>query len=235
MGFFKRMEGTFFSPKQLAPALAEKPIWVDVLVVCLLAVIIFSVIATPYQRQESAQIFRDSPKLKEKMGEAKFAETLAKMEKPAETADFVRSGAMAAIMTAGAMLIQCLFLLMIGRFVSSQGTFVQVFAVYLNAALIDRLLGNAVRTALVLTKRSVIQVSTGLGLLFPGLPVGSPLYAVTAQIDVFQLWMFGVMAYGLAAVLKIDLKKALAVSYGFWLLKAAANVILSIGAMKLVS
>jgi hypothetical protein len=44
------------------------------------------------------------------------------------------------------------------------------------------------------------------------------------QVDFFQLWMFGILAFGVAAVFKIELRKALILSYGLWFLKALANI-----------
>jgi hypothetical protein len=40
-----------------------------------------------------------------------------------------------------------------------------------------------------------------------------------SQVDFFQLWFYGILAYGLSSVLKIDVKKGLIIAYGFWLLK----------------
>jgi hypothetical protein len=64
--------------------------------------------------------------------------------------------------------------------------------------------------------------------------ITSPSYVILAQFDFFQLWMFGILAFGLAAIFKIELKKALFVSYGFWTLKAAFTVALSLLAMSFV-
>jgi hypothetical protein len=69
-----------------------------------------------------------------------------------------------------------------------------------------------------------MQTSTGLALLFPNLEVTSTAYIVLAQFDLFQLWMFGVLAFGLAAIFKVTLKKALVLSYGLWFLKALVNI-----------
>ncbi len=69
-----------------------------------------------------------------------------------------------------------------------------------------------------------MQTSTGLALLFPKMEITSTAYILLAQIDFFQLWMFGVLAFGLAAVFKIPVKKALVLSYTVWFLKALVNV-----------
>ncbi len=94
----------------------------------------------------------------------------------------------------------------------------------LHASLVDKLFGNAVRMVLALTRKSLMQTSTSLALLFPKMEVTSTSYIMLAQIDFFQIWLFGILAFGLAAVFKIELKKALFLSYGVWLLKALVNV-----------
>jgi hypothetical protein len=64
-----------------------------------------------------------------------------------------------------------------------------------------------------------METSTGLALFFPRLEVTSTAFIILTNIDFFQLWMFGIFSYGLASIFKIELKKALFISYGFWLLK----------------
>jgi hypothetical protein len=72
---------------------------------------------------------------------------------------------------------------------------------------------------LILARKSVFQTTTSLAFLFPRLEITSTAYKVLSQVDFFQLWVYGILAYGLSSVLKIDVKKGLILSYGFWLLK----------------
>ena len=123
-----------------------------------------------------------------------------------------------------ALLLQALILLILSRFISSQGTYAQVLSALLHASLVDKLFGNAVRMVLALTRKSLMQTSTSLALLFPKMEVTSTSYIMLSQVDFFQLWLFGILAFGLAAVFKIELKKALFFSYGVWFLKALVNV-----------
>lgn len=69
-----------------------------------------------------------------------------------------------------------------------------------------------------------MQTSTSLALFFPKMEVTSTSYLMLAQVDVFQLWLFGILAFGLASIFKIELKKALFLSYGLWFLKALVNI-----------
>ena len=131
-----------------------------------------------------------------------------------------------------AMLIQASLLLVFGRFMSSGGTFKQVFAALLHATVINAFLGNGVRFVLVTMRKSVMQTSTSLALLFPHMEVTSAPYMILSQVDFFQLGLFGVLAYGLAAIFKINMRKALVLSYSIWFLKALANIGLGLWGMS---
>ena len=64
--------------------------------------------------------------------------------------------------------------------------------------------------------------------LFPKMEVTSKAYIVLSQVDFFQIWVFGVLAFGLAAIFKINVRKALFLSYTLWFLKALFNSAISI-------
>jgi len=234
MNLIKRLEGIFFAPKQTFTALAERPVWVDALVIILVVLVAYSVVVTPYAKQEQAQMFRDSVKLRERMGEEGFKRYIEGLDKPATTWQTVQMVGGAPLLFVVAMLLQSLFFMLLGRFVSTQGTFKQVFAALIHANLINGALGNAVRLLLTLTKKSAMQVSTGLALAFPKMEVTSKAYIVLSQVDFFQIWMFGVLAFGLAAVFKISVRKALFLSYAIWFLKALFNIAITIFGLSFV-
>jgi Yip1 domain len=228
MNFIKRLEGVFFSPKQTFAAVAERPVWVDVLVVILIALAVYSLVVAPYAQREQVQMFRESAKFKERLGEERFNQYIADMEKPPTTWKMVQTAGGAPLLFIIAMLIQGVVLILLGRFVSSSGTFKQVFAALIHANLIGGVLGIAVRLILTLTKKSVMQVSTGLPLFFPKMEVMSKAYIVLSQFDFFQIWVFAVLAFGLAAAFKISVRKAAVLSYLLWFFKALVNIGLAI-------
>lgn len=224
MNLLKRIQGVFFSPRPTFEGLAVKPVWVDTLVLVLVALIAFNFVILPYLQKDQVALWKDNATaLKERYGEDRYAQMLDRTEHPSKVGQILQNVVAAPLFFLAALLLQSLILLIFGRFLSTQGTYVQVLAALVHASLIDKLLGNAVRLALVLTRGSVMQTSTGLALLFPRLEVTSTPYIMLAQIDLFQLWMFGILAFGLAAVFKIPAKKALFLSYGVWLLKALFN------------
>lgn len=224
MNLFKRLEGIFFNPRPVFEGLAAKPVWIDTLIVILVALIAFNLLVAPYMQKDQLTLMKDNAALKERVGEERYNQMIQNMENPSARSRIIQTFVTTPLFTLTALLLQALILLILSRFLSSQGTYVQVLSVLLHASLVDKLLGNAVRLVLALTRKSVMQTSTNLALLFPKMEVTSTLYILLAQVDFFQLWLFGILAFGLAAVFKVELKKALVLSYGLWFLKALVNV-----------
>jgi hypothetical protein len=232
MDLFKRLEGVFFNPRKTFEAVAEKPVWVDVLIVIFILLIAYVLVVSPYTRHDQLQMMKESMKFKEKVGEERANQQIASLEGPPTQWQIIQTVVGMPLWFLIATILQALILLMLGRFVSTQGTFKQVFAALVHANLINALLGNGVRLVLVLSRKSVMQVSTGLALFAPRMEVTSTPYIILNQVDFFQIWMFGVLAYGLSAAFKIDLRKSLFISYSVWLLKALVNVGLGIVGMS---
>ncbi|HMA53142.1 MAG TPA: YIP1 family protein [Acidobacteriota bacterium] len=232
MSLVKRIEGVFFNPKPTFDGLAAKPVWVDALVVVLLALIAFMAIARPYMQKDQLSLMKDNVVLKEKMGEANYSKMIERTEHPTTASKVIQIFVTTPLFAVAALLLQSLILFMLGRLASTQGTFVQVLSALVHASLVDKLAGNAVRLVLALTRGSVMQTSTSLALLFPKLEVTSTLYVALTQVDFFQLWMFGILAFGLAAVFKIKVQKALALSYTIWFFKALINIAIGLFGMS---
>jgi hypothetical protein len=232
MSLIKRIEGVFFNPKPVFAGLAEKPVWVDALVLLLVLLVIFTYLTYPFLQQDQVGIVKDNVQLKERMGEERFNQYVERAENPSPAARAVQIFAATPFFYTAFLLFHSLLILLLGRFVSTQGTYVQVLAALVHADFVNKLLGNAVRAVLAFTKKSMMQTSTGLALFFPKLEVTSTPYIILNSIDFFQLWLFGILGYGLSAVFKIDLKKALILSYAFWLLKTLGNIGLALVGMS---
>jgi len=228
MNLAQRVSGIFANPRAAFAALAEKPVWADALLVLLGLVIVFNLIVAPYAQKDQATMMRDSVKLKERMGEERFAAAIQRLENPSPTRTLITNAAVNPIFQVIGLLLGSLIIMVLARFGATEGRYVQVFAALIHASFIDKLAGNAVRLILILTRKSVFQVSTGLAILAPRLEITNPLYTVLANIDFFQLWLFGALAFGLAAIFKISVKKAAFISYGFWFLKTLVNIALGI-------
>lgn len=225
MSLFKRLEGVFFSPRQTFEGLAQKPVWVDVLIVVMVALIAFNFIIHPLMQKDQVGMMKDrAASLKERFGEDQYARMLNGVENPSSAALITQTLLFPALLFFAAILLQSLILLIGGRLMSTQGTYVQVLAALVHASLIDKLLGNAVRLGLAVSRGSLMQTSTSLALLFPKMEITSTAYVMLSQVDFFQLWMFGVLALGLAAIFKISARKALVLSYTVWVIKALVNI-----------
>ncbi len=220
MSLFPRISGVFFEPRSVFSRLEEKPLWVDVLIILLIAWIIYSYLVAPFSQKDALALMKDNVRLKELMGEERYNARLRQLENPSRTATLFNVLVLSPAMLLIGFFLSSLVLLIFGRFVSPHGHWRQVISCFLHANLIDKLLGNALRLVLVFLKKSVVQTSTSLVLFFPRLSFSTPAYVLLSQIDFFQLWLFGVLSYGLAAVFKISWRKALFLAYGFWLLKS---------------
>lgn len=223
MNFFNRFLGTFFDPGKTFRAVAERPIWVDALIAVLILVAVYNYLIAPYAQKDSLQMFEDrSVRLKEKWGEEGYNRALSRIQNPKP----VLTLAMTLVTYLIGFLFSALVLLGLGRLTSTEGHYLQVFSILLHANFVDKFLGNALRLFLVFSRKSVFQTSTSLAIFFPKMEVTSTAYAILSQVDFFQLWLFAILGIGLASVFKISQKKALFISYLFWVLKSLFSVAL---------
>ncbi|TEU06318.1 MAG: hypothetical protein E3J22_03925 [Candidatus Aminicenantes bacterium] len=222
MNFFDRLQGVFFNPKDTFKAVAEKPVWLDALIVILVTVTIFLAIISPYLQKDQIQVLKNNVELQERLGEESAQQSLKVLE--SKWYRLILLVIVPSVFTIAILFLQPLILLAMSRMVSTEGNYKQVLSVYLHANLIDKILGSVVRLILILTRKSVMQTTTTLAIFFPRMEVTSTGFIVLSQVDFFQLWMFGILGYGLSYVFKIETKKALFISYGFWFLKALFNV-----------
>jgi len=220
MNFFTRLQGVFFAPKLTFKFLSEKPFWFDALILLLILLAIFTYIVTPYSNKDRAEILKNNTEYRERIGEENFKQRIEQIENPSQTVVILSSFLLSPATFAVGFLISSLIILAIGRFFSTEGNFKQVFSAYLHANFVDKILGNAIRIPLILSQKSVMKMTTSLAALFPRLEVTSFGFILLSQIDIFQLWLFGVLGYGLSSIFKIEIKKAMVISYGFWLLKS---------------
>ena len=228
MSFLNRFLGIFLSPQQTQKAVAERPKWVDALIVILVAMILITYITTPYSQKDSYNVTKDSIKLRERMGDERFEEYLETLRNPSPTGTLIRTLVLVPLSLVIGFLFQCLILLGMGRFSSTEGKYMQIFAVFLHARFIDTVLGGIIKTLLVLTKKSFLQTSTSLAIFFPKLELTSTAFIVLSQFDLFILWAHAILGIGLAHVFKIDLKKGLLYAYILWLLKALVYIAMGV-------
>jgi hypothetical protein len=235
MDLFNRLQGIFFNPKVTLKAISEKPIWIDALIILLIAWALFNYITTPYLQKDTVQLLQSSDKLQERMGEDRFNEMIERTENPSTTSVLLSN----LLYKPGGLLVGFLFssliIFAISRMFSTEGNYKQVLAALLHANFIDKILGNALRLVLILTRKSFMQTTTSLALFFPKLEITSPTFIILSQVDFFQLWLFGVLGYGLSFIFKIELKKALILSYSFWVLKSLLYIVYGLIAIRFIA
>jgi hypothetical protein len=232
MNFVSRFFGVFFSPHETFKSLSEKPVWIDAIIVILIAIVLFTHLTMPYTLKDTAEIMETNVKLKDRLGEEGFERAMERVRNPSKGSLIARVFVLTPLTVVIGFLIASLVLFVIGRLTNTEGKYVQVLSVYIYANLIDKILGNAVRLFLILSRKSVFQTSTSLAIFFPHMEVTSLSYAILTQVDFFQLWLFGVLGFGLSYIFKIELKKALIIAYAFWLVKSAFNVALFLVSMS---
>mgnify|MGYP001039828844 CR=1 FL=1 len=229
MNFFSRFFGIFFDPGRTFAVLAERPVWVDALIVLLIVAAVFSYLVAPYMQKDSLQMMEDNAaKLKQKWGEERYNLVLQRTQSISSARRLINSAVLSPMTLLIGLLFSSLIILGLSRIVSTQGNYLKVFSALIHANFVDKILGNALRLLLIIGKKSVLQTSTSLAAFFPKLEVTSLPYIVLAQFDFFQIWLFGIFGLGLAAIFKINLKKALFISYGFWFIKSLFNIALSL-------
>ena len=227
MNFINRLQGIFFNPRVTLKAIAEKPVWVDTIIILLIILTIFSFIVAPYLQKDQLQVLKNDVTLKDRLGEDAYNQRLEFLENPPQWYILVMRIGAPLIANIIGFFFPVLILLGMGRMFSTEGNYKQTLSVYIHASLVNNILGNAIRLVLILTRKSVFQTTTSLALFFPRLDITSSAYRVLSQVDFFQLWLFGILGYGLSSVFKIELKKALFISYGFWFLKSILYIALS--------
>ena len=228
MNFLNAFLGIFLSPKQTFKAVSENPRWKEALIFILIAWALFSYITAPYALKDNIRVMEGNIKLKESIGEDRYNENLERLKNPSPTGTLFPAFVLAPLSLAIGFLISCLIMFGMGRLISTEGKYIQVFSGFLYANFIDKILGNTVRLLLILPKKSILETSTGLALFFPHLEVTSTAFIILTQIDIFQLWMFGIFCYALSSIFNVEVKKALFISYGFWVLKTLLYIALGL-------
>jgi hypothetical protein len=224
MSFFNRLQGVFFNPKETFQLIAEKASWKDALIVLLIAAALFTYLIQPYSHQDSINTFKNNIKLKDRIGEERFNQMLDRMQNPSKLQVLIQSFVLTPIFVLLGFLLSSAVIMVLGRMTSTQGRYAQIFSAFLHANFIDKILGAGVRLIMIFTSKTVMGTTTSLALFFPRLETLSLKFIILSQFDFFQIWLFWVLGYGLASIFEIKLKKAMFISYGFWVLKSLLNV-----------
>jgi hypothetical protein len=232
MTFFSRFLGVYFSPQETFKNLSLKPKWVDMLIVLLILATVHAAIIAPYIPQDQIKRLESDAKGREKMGEKIYTQRLEFWKNPPPFVT-ITGIIMQPISLVIGFLIQSLIILGIGRMISTEGRYIQIFSAFIHANAINLVLGNTLRTFLIFSRGSVFETTTSLALFFPRIDTMSPAYIVLAQVDFFQLWVFSILGFALSEIFKIEWKKGLMLSFGFWLVRSLFYIAIGLLGMKL--
>jgi len=230
--FFSRLFGVYLNPQDTFRALAEKPKWVDMLILLLILTTLYAAVIAPYIPQDQIRRLQSDVKGRAKMGEEVYKQRLEFWQTPPPFVA-ITGIIMQPVSLLIGFLIQSLVILGMGRLTSTEGKYIQIFSAFIHANAINLVLGNALRAFLISSRESVFQTTTSLALFFPKLEPLSAAYIVLAQVDFFQLWVFGILSFALAEIFKIELKKALFLSFGFWLVRSLFYIAIGLLGMNL--
>jgi hypothetical protein len=234
MNLLNRLIGVIVKPQQTFKFLAERPLWIDALIIILVSWTIFSYFAAPYSLQDDIRILESSVKLRERVGESQFEQDLEKMKNFTRFELIRKKVIPVPFSLLFGFLISSLVLLGLGRLVSTKGKFMQIFSAYLHANLINSILGNCIRLFFAFSQKSVLTLTASPAIFFSGMDITSPAFVILSKFDFFQLWVYGVLSLGLSTIFRISIKKALIISYGFWFLKSLLYVLISLFVTQLM-
>lgn len=232
MTLFSRLSGVFFNPKDTFKSLSEKPSWVDMLIVLLILVTVYAALIAPYIPLDQIKRLETDATRRAEMGEEAYNQQMEFWKDPPPFVKIVGILMQPVSLLIG-FLVQSLIILGMGRLTSTEGNYIQILSSFIHANAINLVLGNAVRAFLIISRESVFQTTTSLALFFPRLELMSPAYVVLTQVDFFQLWVFGILGFALAEIFKIELKKALFLSYSFWLIRSLFYIVTGLLGAKL--
>ncbi len=234
MTLFRRVQGVFFNPKDTFRLLSEKPVWVDMLILLLILTTVYAALIASFIPDDQIALLKSDAEGRARMGEEAYNQRLEFWKDPPSFVA-ITGIIMQPISLLIGFLIQSLVILGMGRLISLEGKYIQIFSALVHANAINLILGNALRAFLIYSRGSVFQTTTSLAIFFPRLETMSPAYIVLAQADFFQLWVFGIFGFALAEIFQIEWKKALLLSYSFWVIRCLFAIVVALFGMKIGS
>ncbi len=223
-GFGARLAALFAAPGRLMTWVQASPRWLTAGLVIMAATGLFTSLTAHIAGPEQLEVMRET-RFGEMMSAEQFQEQMARAEAPSvakRVAQFVSGAAAAWIVTFIGGLVYLLF----SKLAGGPGTFRQVMGVVFWSGIIASGLGSLVRLPLVLAKGSVMEVSTGLGVLVEPNPLALG-YQVLGAFDLFTIWGLALIVIGFEKVHGFARVKAIAVTVLPWALMTA--VMLGIG------
>ena len=214
-GLLSRVVAVFTAPGRAMEAVKRDPRWLVPGLIIMAVLAIFASTTVQIAGPEQMEMMRDS-----KLGRMMSTEQFQKAQDDAlnpTTAKRVTSAISGAAGGWIAIFLTGLVFLLFTKLAGGQGTLKQVMGVVFWASLISFGLGSLVKLPLVFAKKSVMEVSTGLGLLSSGGPLALS-HQLLSIFDVFQIWSLAVIVIGFEKIHGFARNKAIVVTVLPWLL-----------------
>jgi hypothetical protein len=225
--FINDLSGVIATPaRTVAQAMAGKR-WRAALLLILAVTAVCTFITFPVTKAEQAKFIRDS-QFAEKLSDEQLAD-LDRFTPVQRAMGSIYAAAFAAL----ALAIGAFFIYLFFKVGGAEGLYVNYFSGVAQASILDMVLGAALKSALVMVKKTMM-VHTGLTMFFPGLDIRSLPYLVLAQFDFFSLWFLAALALGIAVFAKISPRKSLVIAALYFVFKSLILVAVSFFAMRMM-
>jgi hypothetical protein len=215
MGFISRFLDVFVSPSKIGEEIKEKPKILEPIIIVLIFVILFTFLTARIQSRDGVEYIKMNPKWADKIPQ----ERLEKMANPSQASILVRSFLFSPLTVFFNLLIFSVALLVIVKIAGGAGEFKNFFSLAFFSSYIDYVLGNGIKTILILQKGTSIGVSTGLSLFFPDIQIPSLSYNLLSIIDFFSIWSYIFVAIALSRISKLSFTKASFISAIIFILR----------------
>ena len=221
MGAMGRIVGIFSSPRETFENIDRKPTWLVPFIIIVIVTLVLGLLAMDIQIKDRLADMeaRDIPA-------ERFEATQRQMEGPLKYIGFI-------VAPIGMLIVWVIIagiLLFVGNtLMGGETKFKKVFSVVAWTSLIG-VVGQIVRTFLVLSKGTTRGVGTNLAiLLLPTPELGqspSYLYRFLSQFDVFAIWGLALYIIGLAVIYRFTTKKSATLVIGVWAVYVVLAVVL---------
>ncbi len=225
--FLNDLKGIVMTPAQTIASAMERKKWVPALALVLAMTWLFSYLSYPVVKAEGAKMMRNSP-----MADRLSEEQLDGLDKFTPVKRFSET-AFQILFQALMLIIATFFIYLFYKLGSSEGLYSNFFTGVCYASIIDMVLGGAVKTVLVLSKKSLL-VSTSLTLLFPQLEIRSPAYVMLSQFDLFTIWFLVALALGVATYSRMKVSKSLGIAAAYFAFRAVVLLLFTIFFMRIM-
>ncbi len=198
---------------------SERKIWIDVAAISLIIALVAGILVAPISHRDGLKIWEKThPEQVEKLKELGRWDAVVNVSSIALA---IRTGISVSIFYILGLIFTSLLLFLVMKLFATEINFKDVLFAYAHATFLNYGIGAALRTLIILSKKTIIGVTTSIALFLPGLSPFSKTYSILQNFDLFDIWTAVAAGLALAGLAKIEPKKGVIASLIVWLIKAA--------------